>query len=299
MSKLKLLKPSESLGHPIYDHPKRWASAGIFKEPSGFDCERYQKDLDAIFGLSPDGYPICRVSWAWSCRRWTNYEWDDYGTATKGEWRQKYKALTVEIGDDEYIDIAPPRWVLEERFEPGQYERSWENTRYAHVAGECRRCTNRAMGLIEESTSCVRRDVSGPAPRDGWYNLVPHIGMVAEHERAMRCCDRIWQQSREICYGRYKVPGGRELQVLREAVARRDADPEADPHRELDEQSLQQAKIWGQEAMAEKKIASREELKAMWKDEIGTHGAKLCTPQELAALKSMGVKTPKAREFFS
>lgn len=297
MGKLKL-KSVVLLGHPLYDHQSKWASPGIFNEPTHFDKRHYQDQLNEIFGLSATNQPICRVSWAWEQKRWVNISWDEFGNATAGEWRQRYRALTIEDGDD-YIDISPPRWVLEERFEPGQYDRSWESSRYAHMASECRRCINRSVGLIESSTTCVKRDVHGPAPRDGWYNLLPHIGMVAEHERAMRCCDRLWKQSKEICYGRYKVPGGLELSILRRAVAERNADPEANPHTELDEQSLQHARIWGQEAMAESKVKTREEAKERWKDEVEVHGAKLCTPMELAALKSMGLKTPKIREYFT
>lgn len=298
MSAKPKLKPAVTLAHPIYDDEKKWSSAGIFNAPL-FNRERYQKQIDQIFGLSADGYSICRLSWAWECRKWVNYEWDAYGTATKGEWRQRYKALTVEIGDDEYIDIAPPRWVLEERFEPGQYEQSWEGSRYVHDAVMCRRCQNRAMGLIENSTSCVRHDIWGAAPRDGWYNLVPHIGVVAEHERGMRCCSRLWKSSREICYGRYKIPDGRELQILREAVARRNADPEVNPHAVLDEQSLAQARAWGLDAKKESHVKSQQELKDMFRDEVNTHGAKLATPMELAMLKAVGAKTPINREIFT
>lgn len=327
MSKLKP-KKAVSVSHP-YDDPENFCSPGIFRAPL-FNKEKYQQELNKILGVSADGYPICRLSWAWECRRWTNYGWDDHGVATKGEWRQRYKALTVQVGDDEYVDISPPRWVLEERFEPGQIERSWEQSRYFHDPVECRRCVNRAAllaGLMgrcvnrfvpdheargcglchrefntlddSASTSCTRRDVWGPTPREGWYNLVPHIGMVAEHELSKRCCDRLWKQSKEICYGRYKVPDGRELQVLREAVARRDENPEANPHAELDEQALASARQWGLDAINEKKIAARTEMKDFWKDEVETHGAKLCTPFELEALKSMGLKPPRMGEIFT
>jgi hypothetical protein len=313
-------------GHPIYDKPSKWSSAGIFVPPTHFDKEAYQLLLDEIFGTA-NGRSICRVSWAWEQRKWWNYTWDEFGNATKGEWRQKYTALTVEVGGDEYVDVSPPRWVLEERFEPGQYEKSWESSRYVHDPSECTRCVNRATLLqgimslcvnrlredhavrgcgtcqrkfsaIEESTTCTRRDVWGPAPRDGWYNLVPHIGMVAQHESSLRCCDRLWKQSKEICYGRYKVPGSLELQVLRRAKAERDANPEVNPHMELDEQSLEHAKSWGLQAMREMKVKSQSEAKERWKSEVDTHGAKICLPHELAALKSMGAKMPHTRDYF-
>lgn len=317
MGKLKLAKAVTISGHPLYDNPSKWTSPGIFQPPSGFDKKAYQRSLDEIFGLSASGHAICRVSWAWECRKWANNAWDSFGNAISGEWRQRYRAMTVEVGDDEYVDISPPRFVLEERFEPGQYERSWEASRYLTAPTDqarpaCRYCygfnwidSTRSRGAQLVCKYCaevnllptVRQDVYGPAPRDGWYNLVPHIGMVAEHESRMQCCTRLWKSSKEICYGRYKVPDGRELRVLREAVARRNADVEANPHAELDEQSLQQARQWGQDAMNDYSVRIREEARQHWRDEISVHGAKLCTPQELAALKSMGLRVPKLRDF--
>ena len=286
-------------GHFLFDNQGRWASEGIFTRPTGFDADRYQKSLDEIFGLSATGQPICRVSWAWEQRRWVNLKFDEFGNALEGEWRQKYRALTLEIGNDEYVDIAPPRWVLEERFEPGQYEASWEGSRYAHIPAECRRCQNKAVGLIEDSTTCVRRDIWGAAPRDGWYNLLPHIGMVAEHESRRGCCDRLWKSSREICYGRYRVPDGRELQILRDAVSRRSEDKEINPHATLSVEALEQARSWGLEAQKEHEVRTRAELKDQFRDEVNTHGAKLATPQEIALLKSLGANVPVHREWFT
>jgi hypothetical protein len=45
----------------IFDDEKNWTAAGIWKPPSGFDPQKYQKRLDQIFGLSPSGESICRV----------------------------------------------------------------------------------------------------------------------------------------------------------------------------------------------------------------------------------------------
>src|ERR1051325_11575213 len=96
----------------IYDDQGKWASEGIFRAPS-FGAQQYQKKIDQIVGISLSGHSIVRLSWAWDCRKWENTEWDEFGNATAGEWRQKYRALTVDIGNDYYVDIAPPRWVLE------------------------------------------------------------------------------------------------------------------------------------------------------------------------------------------
>lgn len=319
MKKLKLVSSKH-----FFDDPKNFTAPGVWQPPS-FDAKAYQKKLDAIFGLSPSGEPVCRVRWAWECQRWENIEWDDFGVATKGEWRQKYRALTVEIGKDDYVDISPARWVLEERFEPGQYARSWEATRYKTVPLDtpplaCRYCkafnpevlfewinphtsdsTQVQCRFCREITVIpfIRQDIAGQAPREGWYNLVPVIGIVAEHEAGRKCCKRLMKEDRSICWGRYKVPGERELNILRRAVSERNKDLEANPHDELDEQALLHAKAWGLEVMGETKVQSRQEVKEMWSDEVGTHGASIVPPEALVALKDSGRKVPLFKQYFS
>lgn len=311
--KLRQVQPKS-----FFDSQKNWVTAGIWQPPP-FDAEGYQKKLDRIFGVSPSGGSICRVKWAWQCQRWENIEWDDFGNATKGEWRQKYRALTVEIGNDEYVDISPPRWVLEERFEPGQYARSWELTRYKTIPIgvppiACRYC--RTLDWINSYTSDLsnvqckfcqeitiipftRQDVAGQAPREGWYNLLPVIGVVADHEANGACCKRSLKEDRSLCWGRYKVPGEKELTILRRAVAERNKDSEANPNAELDETALLHAKTWGLEIINETKVRSRAEAKELWSDEVGTHGASIVPPEALVALKDSGRRVPVERTRFT
>ena len=282
----------ESLAHP-FDDEKNWCAPGIFKRPD-FDVAGYQKALNKAVGVSDSGHPIVRLGWAWEPKRWQYTDWDEFGNATAGEWRQRYKALTLTIPNtDDYVDISPPRWVLEERFEPAQYEHSWEASRYIHDATECRRCRNQSMGLIEQSTTCTRRDVFGPAPRDGWYNLLPEIGIIAEHDRAMQCCARKWADTKEVCYGRYALPSNRELERLRRAVARRDRDKTIDPHAPLDTHALEEARRWGLQEAQERQVTQREDLKAKIKDELVVHGAGIVPPEVIQALKDTGRRLPK------
>ena len=281
-----------------YNDEKRWTESGIFKRPD-FDVRGYQKALDRIVGVSISNQPIVRLIWAWDARKWQNFKWDEFGNATEGEWRQKYKALTIQIDEDDYVDISPPRWVLEERFEPEQYANSWESSRYVHDPSECRRCANISMGLIEQSTTCVRRDVWGAAPRDGWYNALPNIGIIAEHDDGGECCDRLWKESRELCYGRYKVPDDRELSLLRRAIARRNQDNEVNPHAELSEADLAEARAWGLQAAKDEEVRKRNELKELYKDEVLVHGASVIPDVALLALKEAGRRVPINRTRFT
>ncbi len=261
-----------------YNDKTLWASAGIYKTPL-FDAEKYQRQIDAIVGKSPSGQPIVRLSWAWDCRKWENTEWDVAGNAIAGEWRQRYRALSVDIGGDDYVDISPPRWILEERYEPESIAQSWELTRYRKkITGTptlfCPKCYRmKWIGPKSEEEmivcifcdhtqylTCINEDVWGPVPREGWYNLLPHIGIVAHHKD--HCCKQAWLDTREICYGEYKLPDGRELRRLKKAVYRRNKEVATNPHvrPELDEVALQQAKVIGLQAMEDKKVRKRSEL---------------------------------------
>src|SRR6185369_7615775 len=92
-----------------------------------------------------------------------NLEWDSFGIAKAGEWRQKYRALSIDIGNDDYVDISPPRWILEERFEPEALAVSWESTRYRlkvvePVPAMCRYCkTPGRFFSVEELVSIFAR----------------------------------------------------------------------------------------------------------------------------------------------
>lgn len=293
----------------IYNNPSKWATAGIDKAPL-FDAPSFQRQLDKIVGRSPSGHSIVRLSWAWDCRKWENTEWNEFGTAIAGEWRQRYRALTVELGNDDYLDIAPPRWVLEERFEPEALAVSWETTRYRQVVTEvpppmCRYCNqfgrwvpletvptawldiskckddqmwvdwwhpDQSEGALLVCRFCaemselktVKQDVWGPVPREGWYNLLPAVGIIADH--TLTCC-RTARELGEICYGTYAAPSERELGRLRRAIAKRDQEKATNPHirPELDEVALQQAKDWGLQMMQDAKVQKRGEIREIHK----------------------------------
>ena len=265
--------------YEAYNDQKRWADAGIFRPPL-FDAPSFQRKIDKIVGLSPSGHSIVRLLWAWDARKWENTEWDFAGNATAGEWRQKYRALTVDIGNGDYVDIAPPRWILEERYEPTAIAQSWELTRYRKVVTEqpsatCRYCHALKWISVDQSEgnelycrfcrettflNTVNQDVWGEVPREGWYNLLPHIGIIANH--ANGCCKQAADEHGEICYGTYKEPDGRELKRLRKAIAARNKEAATNPHirPELDEVALQQAKQWGLQAMRDVEVKRRNEL---------------------------------------
>lgn len=263
--------------HP-YNDSRRWADAGIWKPPL-FDSHSWQRKCDQIVGKSLSGHPVVRLRWAWDCRKLENTEWDEFGNATQGEMRQVYRAMTVPLDGDDFVDIVPPRWVLEERFEPEALAQSWELTRYRLKVIEspppiCRYChsfqwinVDQSEGHVLTCRFCnqdtflrtVKQDVWGEVPRDGWYNLLPYIGIIADH--TLTCCKDA-KALGEICYGTYALPSERELNRLRRTIARRDRDAATNPHvrPDLDPVQLEQAKRWGLQMMRDREVQRRGEI---------------------------------------
>lgn len=220
----------------MYDDYKQWPLA--YEHPR-FNVKRFQKKIDAIIGVTVDNKPIARLQWAWDSREYI-----------AGDWRAKYRFMTVEVPGG-VIDICPPRWVLEERNEPGQYEAAWEAGRY-----------------FTDPETKERVDLRGPAPREGWYS---YLELVAEHDDGKACCDYLWETERRRCWGYYREPAQKDLDQLVMAKALRDKNPYNSPHAPLSEATL--AEI-GREAFTrqeEAKAKRTSELELAFHDSIAPH----------------------------
>lgn len=219
--------------HALYDDPVKWGTFGIW-EPPAFDVDGYQKRIDAVVGTSL-GQPIVRLVWAWDkrCRESYYTKWNFTGKGTELEFEYKYRVARVPIGDDNTVDICPPRWLFEQRYEPGQYTPSWEQSRWAEKdVGKRHTCGRSDEQLAVETCDCedvrARVELRPPAPRDGWYQL---LWAAAEHDENRECCDRLYKSSRRNCWGYYRLPNDKDLERLQRAVKLRDADiKRVDPH---------------------------------------------------------------------
>lgn len=191
-----------AIRHHILDDVARWADEATFVRPD-FDVAKFQKRLDDVAGLSRNGKSIVVLRWMRSreCSEEYYTEWDWLGKPVKGELRAKYRAFGVDLGNGDVCEIPPPRWCLEQRYEPEQYAPTWEADRYT---------TDTVTGL--------RVPVRPPAPRDGYYS---HLWTIASHEG--KCCDDALKNNM-VCWGSYRLPGEQDLQALRIAIARREAD---------------------------------------------------------------------------
>lgn len=259
-----MIAPADHLAtrerHPILDDPTKWVTPGIWVPPS-FDVAGFQKRIDAICGTS-NGKPIIRLKWAWDkeCRSFAFTQWDASGRGTDGEWSYKYRAARIPVNQFDTVDICPPRWILEERFETGQYAASWEQTRWA----------SKCVGKDEKGFDLYERVELRPPPPSEWYGFA---SVIAEHDPGGKCCERRWRDYRAQCWGYYRPPSEKDLNGLRRAVWERDADPyKYSPHEPLPPHAideLQRAALSDEAAEAEEKDRV---LTDMWRDFVDAHG---------------------------
>lgn len=173
----------------ILDNPSSWAQH--IPAPSDVNLKKFQRRLDRITGRTPSGRSRVRLVWGWGseARVWH-----------RGEWRARYRFHTVHLPSGDQVDLAVPRWFLEELVEPAQYRDQWNELRYDWSGPE-------------------PVDITGPPPEGGWY--VP-LALVAAHKDGKRCCLEEWAANRRQCWGNYKTPGDSELEMIERAVRLRD-----------------------------------------------------------------------------
>lgn len=236
----------------------------MLSDPPSFDVEGFQKKIDRVVGTTVKGEPIVRLRWARDCKKWMNTEWDSFGNALKGEDILKYCAFRVDVDGQpgDYVEVAPPRWVLEQRYEPEQYAPSWDSARYLTVPTNevpiaCRYCgvldwinPYKSEGILVHCRHCgeitlipfVRRDMVGPAPRDGWYNLLRVVGV---HNKATK--------ERFGPWGGYRVPDQKDIIDLRRAVYLRNKDAECNPREPMSDAAMNQAREFGMQFIDEQR----------------------------------------------
>lgn len=193
-----------------FNKPETWADPALHSPPS-FDVEAYQTRINDILGLSETGMPVVRLVWApdiTKCYSKFYTSWIGLMGANS-ELRAKYKYATIQIPNTpDQIDIPPPRWILEEFHHPGQYTAAWEQTRFNKDGYEIR-----------------------PAPpTDGYYDELLKIAI----HNPKKCCKQAIKR-KVVCWGRYRQPDTKDLDVLRKAKAKRDAAPFIDVTKPLTE----------------------------------------------------------------
>lgn len=191
--------------------PDTWADSAIHSPPAIH--LKFQARIDKIFGLAENAMPIVRLVWApdiQQCYSKFYTSWNEFKQGVDTELRAKYKYATVAIpGSPDIIDIPPPRWILEQREEPGQYAQAWEAARYDNEGRERR----------------------PPPPTTGYYS---HLMTIATHDSV--CCKNTPKQV--VCWGKYREPDTKDLEILKRAKYLRDQDKEIDVHKPLTVETL-------------------------------------------------------------
>lgn len=255
--------------HELYDDPTKWGTFGIWEQPA-FDVEGFQSRINAICGTSL-GQPVVRLVWSWDkrCREAYYTAWDAFGNGTTLEWEYKYRVARIPIGGGDTVDICAPRWILEQRYEPGQYAPSWEQSRWAEQdMGKRHSCNKTDEQRAVEMCSCpdvrIRKELRPPAPRDGWYSL---LWTIAEHEPDRACCARVYAENRKTCWGRYRLPSDADLTRLQRAVSLRDADAHrVDPHQPMSPEALAEAHRAAYAEDQRDQEARQQELDSLYRD---------------------------------
>lgn len=244
------MRQAEQQRHPLYDDPRNWGSPGIWHAPT-FNAAKFQKRLNRIVGTS-DGKPIVRLVWAWDHRTRDFYfcDWDSFGRGTKAEFRYKYRFTTLNLGDGDTMDIPPPRWILEQRYEPGQYAPSWEAGRWM----------TKTLGWDKKLKADIKKrfELRPQAPPDGWYGF---LRCISDHDADELCCTRARQRG-GTCWGYYREPSRLDLDLVQDAVRRRNADPyKWSPHEPLPPEALLELDrgAFEEAAQIDKQTASRNE----------------------------------------
>ncbi len=196
------------------DDPLCWLEGNIPCPWTPAQMDDYQKKLDSAFGVEKG----IVLAWSYDRKWWDELymdKWDIYGEPI-GE-PQKIPMLLfkqITLGEDR-IYISTPRFMLLETLHGSQFEASWESEMY------------------EEDDSFIggRKRIRRMKPPEFMYQpLLAPLGTLAHHEYSnvigqMRpCCQRLWDSSKSICYGKYRPPTTDDLIAVKRIRERMDAD---------------------------------------------------------------------------
>jgi hypothetical protein len=215
----------------MLNNPKVWDQA--IPAPS-FNMVGYQSRIDSIVGKSPSGAPIVKLAWT-----------HDVYDLMFGKRVYRYG-----VKDGAVRPFIPPRFVLMQRHERGQYWDSWNASRFIEDPG---------TGEIHDR---------GEPPAE----MYTHLKTIANHNDF--CCKFAWQEDRANCFGEYREPGDDTLAALKQARDERDARPYTNPHEPLSEADIALAMAEGAKQAAEQKAKSAQLAREMWDDYYKLYGHK-------------------------
>jgi hypothetical protein len=222
----------ESRASDLLNNPLKWGQ--YIPPPAEVDEKDFQKRIDQVAGVSPtSGMSVLKLVWGWHALVRLN-----------GEWRQRYAFHSVTLPSGDVVDIAVPRWFLEELLEPVQYWEEWEKTRWT----------------VDERTQTVVDSLGSPPPNGTYVAAFP----IAQHEHNKKCCLRRWAADRRRCVGDYRPPSDQDLEMIQKAVRLRE---EAKQHNRPDEAVPQE--------VLDECFKLHYQKKAKWEDDVAYHSKML------------------------
>lgn len=220
----------------VYDDHKAWDKA--IPAPD-FNVAAFQAQIDRITG-TVRGQPILMLRWTWDCHQ----------TYFKGTWAEE-EVWEYAVAWRNGNPVIPPRWVLHQRYEVGQYRDSWEVTRYIQ---------NPEIGEI--------MDRGEPPPE--WYK---HLATLTIHNDF--CCHYAMNQDKAKCHGvRYRKPDDQDLDELRKQRREHDILPSMNPHEPLSDAEVQAAFAAANGREKEKQAKLATYRKARWAEFMKDFGFK-------------------------
>lgn len=188
--------------HP-FDNPKNWATGGFDRAPWPQEkIAEFQRRIDSAFGAEK------AIVLVWSGDRSYGDElyvdWHANGLP-KGRPEKKPVLLFGEwkVNDKDYLYIVPPRWCLMEVHHGSQLEDSWEESRWVSDPD------------MIGGRKCIR-----PERPPEFYYVHLNNAVLAHHEHPLQpkgvppCCKRLWDEDKRICFGLYRDPDFRDIEMI-------------------------------------------------------------------------------------
>lgn len=184
-----------------WDDPDAWLQGGFEKAPWSQDkIDTFQKDIDSAFGGEN------AIVLVWSADR----RYGDTFLNEKDELETKPPLMFGEfrVNATDYCYLTCPRWLLMEVIHGSQLEASWEASSFAY-----------------DDNGTLQR-IRPEKPPKYFYS---HLRILADHEHlnsdgVPTCCERLWQNGKRICYGKYREPNQNDIAYVRKIRERMDRD---------------------------------------------------------------------------
>ncbi len=239
-----------------FDNPETWLTSEIHNPPSGVDVAAYQKQIDAICGLTPSGDSAVVLTWMPSMENYSRRycEWDTAGFGTKTHLRGLYCFTTIYDDEGNPIDVPPPRWALKQWLSGRQYIDTDNIVRWEKAAS---------------GQQYLLREKRPPHPEKGRYIPLRRIG---KHNNF--CCVAAKKQN-DICYGGYLEPTAQYLDELRLAVRIRSEEQGQDPNAPISQETLAQAAVERARYEQEQQTAAKAAMDEMVEENFGAFASHL------------------------